>query len=192
MSAITEQKRALRAECLATRAALSPAEKATRDAALCRAIAATDAFARADLLLLFSPVRGEPDLTVLATLAAARGIPVAFPRTEGGEMEFFVCEPQALCDRDRFGIPIPPYDAPRAHCTPRTLCVLPGLAAGQDGTRLGYGGGFYDRFLPKFAGEVLFPIYDFLVFPTLPAENFDYRVATLVTEKGVSPLCCQS
>ena len=188
MNAVTqsarEQKRALRARCLAARTALSTDEKARLDAALCRAITAHAAFSAADLLLLFSPVRGEPDLTSLAQFAAARGIPVAFPRTEGSDMTFRIARPDELRERDRFGIPVPSSDAPLALPTRRTLCLLPGLAAGKDGTRLGYGGGFYDRFLATFAGITLFPIYDFLVFPTLPAEDFDFRVAGLITEKG--------
>ncbi|MBQ3483814.1 MAG: 5-formyltetrahydrofolate cyclo-ligase [Clostridia bacterium] len=179
-----EQKRALRAQCLAARAALPLKEKHALDAALCRVIAESAAFAHADLLLLFSPVRGEPDLTPLAALAVARGIPVAFPRTESKEMTFHIASPEDLTERDRFGIPVPYADAPLAHCTARTLCVLPGLAAGLDGTRLGYGGGFYDRFLATFKGSCLFPLYDFLVFPTLPFEDHDFRVAALVTEKG--------
>jgi len=189
---IREQKRALRAKCLAARCALSLTEKAERDAALCRAIAQSSAFAHADLLLLYSPVRGEPDLTPLAALAAARGIPTAFPRTEENEMTFHIATPTDLTERDRFGIPVPSADAPCAVCTAQTLCILPGLAAGLDGTRLGYGGGFYDRFLAAFRGFSLFALYDFLVFPTLPFEDFDFRVTTLFTEKGEHTLHVQA
>ena len=85
---------------------------------------------------------------------------------------------------DRYGIPAPAADAPRACSNARTLCLLPGLAAGKDGTRLGYGGGFYDRFLATFEGTTLFPVYSRLVFDTLPSEAHDRRVDHILTEKG--------
>ena len=132
----------------------------------------------------FTPVRGEPDLLPLFGQAQKRGIPVAFPRCEGTRMSFHTVRDPNAMPVDRFGIPAPPSTAPSPVPTARTLCILPGLAAGRDGTRLGYGGGFYDRFLDTFSGITLFPIYERLLFPTLPTEPTDHRVAYVVTEKG--------
>ena len=83
-----------------------------------------------------------------------------------------------------FGIPSPRATLPVAKPTARTLCILPGLAAGRDGSRLGYGGGFYDRFLATFEGITVFPIYDCLLFDSLPTEATDRPVDILITEKG--------
>ena len=103
-------------------------------------------------------------------------------------MRFYIVKSTSELVLDRFGIPAPCSDAPAALATAKTLCLLPGLAAGRDGTRLGYGGGFYDRFLATFEGVTLFPIYERLLFPTLPTEATDKTVTYLVTEKGEIPL----
>ena len=85
----------------------------------------------------------------------------------------------------RFGIPTPPKDAPVAHPTPDTLCLLPALAATPHGERLGYGGGFYDRFLVGFKGPTLLPLYEALILPALPCEQTDLAADVILTEKGV-------
>ena len=188
MTPVSERKKQLRADCQALRLSLTSAEKAEADNALCRTVAPHPAFLGADLLLIFFPVRGEPDLTALLPLAAARDIPVAFPRCEGKAMTFHIVKELGELIPDRFGIPAPRADAPIPRMTADTLCLLPGLAAGLDGTRLGYGGGFYDRFLATFPGITLFPIYHRLLFPTLPTEGTDKAVTYLVTEKGEIPL----
>ena len=181
---LAEEKKQLRRACLQKRLSLSAEQKKRADDAICHAIAALDAFREADLLLLFSPMRGEPDLTPLAPLAAARGIQIAFPRCESDSMTFHAVQGKADFSPDQFGIPSPHATLPIVQATARTLCILPGLAAGRDGSRLGYGGGFYDKFLATFEGITLFPIYDFLLFDTLPTEATDRPVDILITEKG--------
>ena len=185
MHTLLQEKAALRVQARARRDALPDAERARESAALCALLAEHPAFLQSDLLLTFSPVRGEVDLTALAVLAHASGKQVAYPRCEGKEMLFYLCAPHALTN-GRFGIPAPPPDAPRALPTARTLCLLPALAAAKDGGRLGYGGGFYDRFLPTFAGISILPIYQALLFDTLPQEPTDRKPDWILTEKGVA------
>ena len=188
MQDITEQKKELRTSCKALRLSIPAEEKALADTAILRTVVTHSAFLDADLILCFFPVRGEVDLTPIAAVAKKRGACVAFPRCEGKEMHFHLVNDLGELTLDRFGIPAPSADAPIARCTQKTLCLLPGLAAGRDGTRLGYGGGFYDRFLATFKGVTLFPVYERLLFPTLPTESTDKTVTYLVTEKGEIPL----
>ena len=180
-----EQKRLLRQRSAALRADVTPAQKTSDDAALCAHIIAHPAFLQADLILTYFGVRGEPDLSPLLLEAKRRGIPVAFPRCVEKELFFHTVSGVNDLVADRFGIPAPPADAPLAQITSKTLCLLPGLAAGRDGGRLGYGGGFYDRFLATFGGITLFPIYERLLFPTLPTDRFDRKADHIITEKGV-------
>ena len=184
MTDVSAQKKALRAALLAERAAILPDKKAEYDACICRHIAALDAFCEADLILAFFPVRGEVDLRALYDVAAALQKPLAFPRCEGKEMTFHTVANVGELVPERFGIPAPPIGAPLAVCTEKTLCLLPGLAATRMGARLGYGGGFYDRFLATFGGITLFPIYESLLLSTLPTEQTDVPVSHIVTEKG--------
>ena len=154
------------------------------DAALCAKIGAHPRFLKADALLGYLPMRGEPDLTALFQVAKTLHIPVYLPRCTEDGMRFLRYTDHTSLTRDRFGILAPNGNADEAAHTADTLCLVPGLAAGQDGTRLGYGGGFYDRFLPRFEGYALFALYDRFVFDTLPHQSHDYRLAHIITEKG--------
>ena len=189
---VLEQKKQLRRSCLARRQALLAAEREEADGALCHAVLTHPAFARADLILAFFPVQGEPNLLPVVEEAKKRGIPVAFPRCEGKEMRFFIVEDPHAMPTDRFHIPAPSPNAPEAVCSASTLCLMPGLAATQSGKRLGYGGGFYDRFLDTFPGFCLFPIYTCLLLPDLPTEATDHRADAIVTEKGELSLYVQA
>ena len=178
------EKKHLRAHFSALRKALTTEEKTALDAALCRAVAAHKAFLSCDLLLCFFPVRDEPNFTALYELARKRGVKTAFPRCVGTQMTFHVIGDERELEAGRFGIPTPPESAPLAKCTARTLCLLPALSVAKDGTRLGYGGGFYDRFLEGFSGVTLLPIYSTLVCDALPREQTDIPATYILTEKG--------
>ena len=179
-------KKALRAALLAKRMAIPAEEKARLDAALIKNIAEHPAFLSANALLCYLPMRGEPDLTPLLALAASRGIPVYLPHCDKNGMRFLLYAGQSNLTRDCFGILAPRADQPEATPTARTLCLVPGLAAAKDGTRLGYGGGFYDRFLPHFEGKALFALYEQFVFDTLPHGTYDFLIdpESIMTEKG--------
>lgn len=179
-----EEKAALRKELLACRRAIPAREREALDAALVGHIAAHRYFKNADAVLGFVAMRGEPDLSPLYRMAMARGIPVCLPRVEGGEMHFYRYEGEGTLTPDRFGILSPSPSSGEVTLTSQTLCLLPGLAADKSGVRLGYGGGFYDRFLPRFAGKVIFPLYSRLLVERLPAEPTDVPVLCVITEKG--------
>lgn len=71
---------------------------------------------------------------------------------------------------------------PRWDTFERSLCVVPGLCFGEDGSRLGYGGGYYDRFLSNYSGATVGLVYDGAVRPTIPHDKLDRPVEWLVTE----------
>ena len=184
VSDLTAEKKRLRAHFSALRASIAADEKTALDAALCRAIAEHPAFLACDTLLCFSPVRDEPDFTALYQLARERGVKTAFPRCVGKQMTFHVVQSESELEVERFGIPTPQESAPLAACDKHTLCLMPALAVSKDGTRLGYGGGFYDRFLEHFEGSALLPIYSALVCDALPREHTDKVPQYILTEKG--------
>lgn len=181
----TERKAALRSRALARRLAKS-AEACARDSrALCALIAASDAFLQADCLLLYIPTRGEFDLTPLADEAARRGIPVGYPRVEeNGLMTYRAVQDRAVLLPGAFGIPAPSADAPEVLPTERTLLLIPALLGDTDGYRIGYGGGYFDRFLPAFSGVAVLVLPADEVVPCLPSEENDIPVPYLVTPRG--------
>ena len=67
------------------------------------------------------------------------------------------------------------------------LIIVPGIAFDSMGGRIGYGKGYYDRFLPQLRADVpkLGLAYDFQVLPRVPQDEFDIRMDAIVTEKGI-------
>ncbi len=180
-----EEKAALRRRVRAIRREIDEAERGRLDAALVGEIKALDCFSRARALIAYWPTKGEPDLTPLFDAARLLGIPVYLPRTEGDGMHFYLFAGKSALTPDRYGIPSPTRECPLPQDTRGMLCILPGLAADKSGHRLGYGGGFYDRFLCTFEGEMLFPLYHRFLFDALPHEPHDVKIPLMITEKGV-------
>lgn len=179
----TEKKRA-RVELAKIRADIY--DRAEYSARLCSVIAMLKDYADADILLLYFPTRSEPDLTPLAHLAWRDGKQVAFPisRTDSLTLDFRIVKSLDELSAGAYGIREPDESAPRANVTERTLCILPALAVDIDGYRLGYGKGYYDRFLAQFAGKSALAIHSSLVCERLPRLTTDIPTQTIITETG--------
>ena len=153
---------------------------------LCDGIAMLKDYEDADILLLYFPTRSEPDLTALAEIAWRDGKQLAFPisRTDSLTLDFRIVSSLDEMSSGAYGISEPRENAPRAALTERTLCVVPALAVDRDGYRLGYGKGYYDRFLSSFVGRSLVAIHSSLVCERLPRNDTDIPLYTIITETG--------
>ncbi len=65
------------------------------------------------------------------------------------------------------------------------LILVPGLAFSEKGDRLGFGKGYYDRFLSEAKGLKVGLCYDFQFLPALPSEPHDVKLDAVITETGV-------
>ena len=168
------------------RAAISPEEQKEAARTIVSRIAASKEFQRASAILLYAPMPGELDLLPLASIARKARKPVAFPRCdpETGRLRFFLWEPDARLQPGAYGIPEPPLHAKEYRPDARTLCILPGLSFSPTGERLGYGKGYYDRFLATFPGLAVGAAYEKLVLRELPTEPHDRPVTVLFTERA--------
>lgn len=168
------------------RSALSKEERQARDAALIEQITATRAFAEASALLLYAPIGQEINLLPLVRMARGRGLPVAFPRcdTETLTMKFYLLEPDARLAPGAYGIPEPPIDAPLCEPDGKALCLLPALGYDLHGGRLGYGKGYYDRFLATFPGVTAGVCYEDVLLKQVPTEPHDKAVSLIFTDRA--------
>ena len=83
-----------------------------------------------------------------------------------------------------FGVREPDADKSRLYdCTGRPICIVPGLSFDRWGYRLGYGKGYYDRFLTRYVGWTVGLCYSECVQYKLPHGRFDKPVDRLITEK---------
>jgi 5-formyltetrahydrofolate cyclo-ligase len=180
-------KQELRATLKRRRAEIPAEARREMDSVIAAGIAATREFKNASALLIYAPIGTEINLLPLVRIARERGIPVAFPRcdTETNTLQFYTLLPASRLTEGAYGIPEPPADAPL--CTPdeRALCILPALSFDPTGSRIGYGKGYYDRYLATFPGIRMGACYSSMILKRVPTEPHDLPVSLLVTERGI-------
>lgn len=177
-------KQELRQKIKEKRAAIDADTKKQLDTAILKQIAQSEVFLSASSLLIYAPSKGEINLLPLVRLARERGIPVGFPRcdTATTTIQFYELEAEKRLVMGAYNIPEPPADAPLCPVDEHTLCILPGLTFDPMGGRLGYGKGYYDRFLTTFPGVRAAAVYESLLVKRVPTEEHDRPVALLFTE----------
>ncbi len=180
-----QAKRRLRQALLKERNARSREEGRAVSQTVCERLAALPCLQNCSLLLLYYPTGSEIDLLPLADFAAARGIPVGFPvcRSNPKTLVFRKATPKAPFVSGAFGIPVPPENAPVLAPDDRAVCILPALGYDPTFTRIGYGGGYYDRFLQTFPGLAVGVCAEAFLCRTVFSEPHDRAVDLLVTEK---------
>lgn len=182
---IRKLKKKLRQAALAMRGEIASAEKADMDKVICKKIASLPEWQKASLVLVYASSRGEIDLGDLYKTAKSEGKAIAFPRCLPDRvMEFAVCGYSDLAE-GRFSIPEPSSAFSSIKDFPKdTLCILPCLIANTHGFRVGYGGGYYDKFLSSHRVTTVAALYDrFLTTNTDFKEPFDIPADILITEK---------
>ncbi len=186
---IPREKAALRTRMRAALRAVLPDERAAASAAICEALRARPEGAAGVLWAAFASMPTEPSLWPLLGALWAAGRVVALPRVVGAELTFHAVASEADLQRGSFGL-LEPVPARCRVVAPGELGVLlvPGLAFGRDGTRLGQGGGFYDRWLagPARPPHVWGVAFALQCVEAVPAESHDSRVDAVLTEVGAA------
>ena len=189
MNGIKDEKNSLRDLYRRRREALTMSERAVRDAAVCRAIAAASSYRHAAVILGYAPRGTEIDIAPLLQRALTEGKRVALPRSRrGGEMAFHYISSLDSLVTGLYGISEPPEDAPLYEGAPASLCLVPAFSFDREGYRIGYGGGYYDRFLREYAGTAIGVVYHDFLTDHLPRGRYDLPVAALVTDRGILPI----
>ena len=179
----------MRAEYRELRKNISPEEKLSRDLALCRTAEGLVSFRYAEHVLLYAPEPEEIDVFPIAEAAFAKGKKVYFPRCDKTHhtMRYLRVETLDELAPDSYGICEPPEGNPEysPDLPGNAICFIPGLVYDRAGFRLGYGKGFYDRYLSSFPGSKIGEIYSDFILGEVPRGRFDVTVDILLTEKGV-------
>ena len=180
-------KNTLRAAYKAARADMTPEERAVQTREICARILQSPMYVDASCVLLYAATGDEIDLGAVASDAWEQGKTVAYPRCldRAGSMAFFVVDNPSRLIEGSFGIPEPNEDCLPWQPTADALCIVPALAADALGNRLGYGKGYYDRFLAEFEGVRACAVYTCGVAESLPAEEHDLPVTYVVTAEGI-------
>ena len=185
-TALADQKHPLRKRLLARRAALDESDRVVWSEAIARHVMASESFRAAKLILCYAPVRGEVDPLMIAREAWRQGKQVAFARsnTESCTLTFCLVKSLDELTEGAYRIPEPPTDAPIVREFSDALCIVPALAFDRRGFRLGYGKGYYDRFLSEFEGKSIGLCFSRLLCDALPTDAHDCAVGEIFCEEG--------
>ena len=188
---INDEKKALRRELKTLRASLP--EEYVRGArqSILDLLFSHPAFIKAKTVLTYYPVGSELDVLEIARYSLSLGKQVAFPlcHPEGPYMTFHLIDSfrELSATVGSYGIPEPREDSPVISDLSDSICIVPALAFSRDGFRIGYGKGYYDRFLDGFDGISVGLVYHRLLLDSLPTDKYDKKVQLIITEKEVLP-----
>ena len=172
----TELRRMIREQ----KRAMTPAQIDEKSARLGELFRASKAYQEASAIYGYLPYNQEVRTTPMLRQAQLDGKRVAVPKCYGDEMRFIWLDDLDQVAPGYANIPEPIDDGPIAD-DPTALVLMPGLAFDPQGHRIGYGGGFYDKFLASEPGHPTLALcYDFQMLPHLETEEFDIPVDTVL------------
>lgn len=180
------EKRRLRSEALRRVDAMRPTQRALEEELVTAAIQDAPEWRAAATVLLYRNLPGEFSTVGLANGAWRAGKRVALPRVTGpGQLALHEVRTWTdLRPGGAFGIHEPAASLPAVEPPEVDLAVVPGVAWTREGRRLGRGGGFYDRLVPRL--RLAWGVgFDIQVMAALPLEPHDAAVARLWTAAAV-------
>lgn len=175
-------KKELRSVMKARRLALSKEEQTRHADSVKEKLLAMLEYKEATCIYGYLATQGEVSVTRVLEQALLDGKRVALPRVSGKEMNFYyVTDIEKDTNVGNFSILEPKMSCEMAEDS-TALILVPGVAFSPAGARLGYGGGFYDRFLAKEPNHFLTVgvCYDFQVVAELPQEPHDILLHTIL------------
>lgn len=142
-------------------------------------------FEKSNIIFIYVNMDSEINTIEIIKESLKRGKRVAVPKVLPVEKEMVALEIKSLLDLNEsgsYGILEPGLDKKEVS-EQVDLVVLPGLAFEENGYRIGYGGGFYDKFLNKHKNiDKVALCYNFQIISDMPKEDYDQRVDAIMTE----------
>lgn len=156
-----------------------------KDTVICTKLLADEKIRSSDVILLYASFRSEVDTWHFAQNVLLKNMRIAYPVCrENNTMTFHIVSELNQLNDATYGICEPDILLPEPEITDRTVCIVPALAFTEKGGRLGYGGGYYDRFL--FAHPEIYTIglaYEKCIADELPVEKHDIKIKSVITEE---------
>jgi 5-formyltetrahydrofolate cyclo-ligase len=184
---ISSAKSEIRQKGLKIRAELDLSYRESAQAQINASLWRIDEILNANTILMFYPIKSEINLLPFAKKALEKGKCVAFARVEKSENAMYFHSVSSLCEltEGAFSIPEPKKNSPLVdpkNPETKAVCILPGVAFDRSGFRVGYGKGFYDRFLESTGVFSVAPTFSRLLFDSVPHDAFDKQADVILTE----------
>jgi 5-formyltetrahydrofolate cyclo-ligase len=175
----------LRKQVLNTRFNLTPEQRRAASAEIESRLFDLPEFRAASTVMFYASFQSEVETHRMIRRALAEGKRVVLPRVKGKELELLEIE---HFDRDvapgAWGI-LEPEGGKPAQLKDIGLIVMPGAVFDEQGNRIGYGAGFYDKLLPLYTGKTVALTFELQIVPSVPAAAHDIPVQKIVTEKRI-------
>jgi 5-formyltetrahydrofolate cyclo-ligase len=184
---LKRDKKTIRARVRAVRDALSNDERERASAAIAERVLSLPELDGVGTAMVFASFGTEVDTRPIVEGLDRRGVRIAMPRVEGLDIVTVVFRPGDPMTTAAFGMP-EPAGGDVVDPAEIELVITPGLAFDRAGHRIGYGGGFYDRFFTSAREDVRRIAVGFSVQVLdegLPHGAFDVPVDVIVTEREV-------
>lgn len=173
-------KQALRKQIREQKKAMTEEMIVAKSLALGEKFLASQAYKDAKTIYGYLPYNQEVRTVAMLEQAIRDGKRVAVPKCYGDEMRFIYLDDLTQVEKGYCGIPEPVAHEPVAD-DPTALVLMPGLAFTKEGLRMGYGGGFYDKFLAAEPNHPTLALcYDFQMVEHIPTEEYDIPVDTVI------------
>lgn len=173
-------KKELRRTIRERKRAMTEEEIVSRSEKLGHLFAQSEAYKAAKTIYGYLPYNQEVRTVPILEQALKDGKRVAVPKVYGEEMKFLYLDDLTKVEKGYAGIPEPIADGPVAD-DETALVLMPGLAFDPQGHRIGYGGGFYDKFLAAEPNHPTLALcYEFQMLPKLDTEEHDIPVDTIL------------
>lgn len=169
------------------RAALSESEAVLNSGRICSRLIASDAYRDARQVFCYAALPGEVRTEPLMHRVLSDSKILALPRVSGKKMMFYRIHALTDLCTGFWGIAEPTMACRPVTPDEETLLIMPGVAFDRERRRVGYGGGYYDRYLEEHRDLFLrkvSPAYDFQIFDILEENIFDRRPDEIITPGG--------
>lgn len=178
------KKEVLRKQMMKKRSNLSKAEKRIKDQSIYKQVISDKDYREADSVFVFLSFGSEINTKPILQHALDHNKRVFLPKVVGNHLELFEIENFENLERSKYGIL-----EPNAYCQGIGNCgidfiLMPGLAFDSSGGRVGYGGGFYDRYISSLPNYKDIPkvaiAYDFQILDKVPMSKYDIPVDRII------------
>lgn len=162
--------------------------KADKDRKISENILKSSFYKNAKLILFYAALDDEVNIDICISAALKNGKKTALPYCvdQDGYMEYYYITSFEDVKAGSFGIREPDIQkCAKVLDFDGSVCIVPGIAFDKKGYRLGYGKGYYDRFLENYVSLSVGLCYNELIADTLPTGEYDIPVSCLVSEKGI-------
>ena len=173
-----KSKKEIRQEMIQKRNELNNQEYENRSRQICEKIMKNRMYREAEVIYAYMDIKQEVSLKKLILEALEHQKIIGLPRVEGKEIVFYQVASLSDLEEGSFHVL-----EPKNTCIPApepSLILVPGVAFTTEGKRLGYGGGFYDRFLSNHSCFTIGVGYGFQVLEELPVEEHDMKLDEII------------